>query len=305
MTDEPSGTVAEESAAAPTANSNFAVLAAIADLGQDATPAAIAKKVGIAYSTVNPKLRAWETAGLAERFRPDSGQTLWRLTDAGRASTATPRQFTATAEPAEPTADTAVQAARSASPPPSEAEPSPATAIKAAPDGAGQEPATAFAPVAAGTDTSAPEPTTVDMPSGGELSSDEVPADNTDDAVSGTGEPVTVSDPATAAADQATEPDDGHEADAGTSAAAAAPATRRRPKGALQASALAVLQAHPDGEYTVDAVKKMIDQADAKTGYPRASHGAVSNALDKLEADAAVVRVDDRKVVTFRLTLAG
>jgi hypothetical protein len=101
MTDESRDRNTGEADQAEPANSNFAVLAAIAELGLGATPAAIAKKVGIAYSTVNPKLRAWETAGLAERFRHDTGQTLWRLTDAGRASTATPPQFADAATPAE------------------------------------------------------------------------------------------------------------------------------------------------------------------------------------------------------------
>ena len=304
MTDESSDMATGETEE-PTANSNFAVLAAIADLDQDATPAAIAKAVGIAYSTVNPKLRAWETAGLAERFRNDSGQTLWRLTAAGRASTATPSEFTEAPEPDETDAPTG-QATGSVAPPAATA-PLSATSAETPDDGDPDEPPEqASAPAPADSDTSLAELATTHTPSSVDvdLSSDEKPRD--DATVGDTAGPVDSGAPpdtATPAAETA-EPDKG-DADGGTTTAVAAPTKQRRPKGALRTSALAVLQANPDREYTIDDVKKQIDQDDADTGYPRASHGAVSNALDKLEADAAVERIDDRKATTFRLTPAA
>jgi hypothetical protein len=65
------------------------VLAALAELGE-ATAADVAEHAGLGYSTTTPKLRAWEDSGQAERVRTDDGRTLWRLTPAGRAATATP-----------------------------------------------------------------------------------------------------------------------------------------------------------------------------------------------------------------------
>ncbi|MDH6466057.1 DNA-binding MarR family transcriptional regulator [Micromonospora sp. A200] len=91
MTDTPSETVPAHSA--------FKVLAALAELGE-ATAATVAEHAGLGYSTTTPKLRAWEGSGQAERFRTDDGRTLWRLTDAGRAATATPQPTTAAPDPA-------------------------------------------------------------------------------------------------------------------------------------------------------------------------------------------------------------
>lgn len=94
------------------AHGAFKVLAALAELGE-ATAAAVAEHAGLGYSTTTPKLRAWEGSGQAERFRTEDGRTLWRLTDAGRAATAT----TATTQPAaadtpDPTADPAADEER-------------------------------------------------------------------------------------------------------------------------------------------------------------------------------------------------
>lgn len=255
MTDESRDRNTGEADGAEPANSNFAVLTAIAELDLGATPAAIAKKVGIAYSTVNPKLRAWETAGLAERFRHDTGQTLWRLTDAGRASTATPPQFTDPAAPtetvlADPAADEATEPAM---------------------------------PVGSGPAAAAPPPVTAD--------SSEITGD-ADETVTSAAAPAPADGDTTSSATR-------HGGSGLTTAAA--PAKRKRPKGALQASALAILQAEPDSEYKVDEIRKLIDKADADTGYPRASHGAVANALDSLGRDGKAVKVEDRKAATFTL----
>jgi hypothetical protein len=268
MTDESRDRTTGEPEQAEPANSNFAVLAAIAELGLGATPAAIAKKVGIAYSTVNPKLRAWENAGLAERFRHDTGQTLWRLTDAGRASTATPPQFADAATPAE-------------------------TALA---DSAGDE---------------ATEPA---MPAGSDPAAAVLPpvtADSSEITDGGDGDETVTSHAAPAPADgdttssETADSDTGQRGASGRTTAAAAPAKRKRPKGALQAGALAILQANSGGEYKVDEMRKLIDEADAGTGYPRASHGAVANALDSLERDGKAAKVEDRKAATFTLVPAA
>jgi DNA-binding MarR family transcriptional regulator len=264
MTDDSRDRKTGDADQAEPANSNFAVLAAIAELGLGATPAAIAKKVGIAYSTVNPKLRAWETAGLAERFRPESGQTLWRLTDAGRASTATPPQFADAATPAETALDDS--AADEATEPDLLA---------------GSDPAAA-----------APPPVTAD-------SSEITDGGDADETGTYPAEPAPADGGPTSS--EAADSDTGQYGASGTTAAAAAPAKRKRPKGALQVSALAILQANSGSEYKVDEMRKLIDQADAGTGYPRASHGAVANALDSLERDGKAVKVEDRKAATFTL----
>ncbi|MGN9807127.1 MarR family transcriptional regulator [Micromonospora sp. L32] len=91
MTDTPSETIPAHSA--------FKVLAALAELGE-ATAATVAEHAGLGYSTTTPKLRAWEGSGQAERFRTDDGRTLWRLTDAGRAATATPQPAANAPDPA-------------------------------------------------------------------------------------------------------------------------------------------------------------------------------------------------------------
>ncbi|MEV0430588.1 MarR family transcriptional regulator [Micromonospora sp. NPDC050495] len=72
----------------PPAHSAIKVLAALAELGE-ATAAEVAERAGLGYSTTTPKLRAWEGTGQAERFPAGDGRTLWRLTDAGHAATAT------------------------------------------------------------------------------------------------------------------------------------------------------------------------------------------------------------------------
>mgnify|MGYP003784556799 CR=1 FL=1 len=53
------------------------VLDALLALGA-ATAAKVGEHAGLAYPTTTPKLRKLETLGLAERFRSDASQTLWR-----------------------------------------------------------------------------------------------------------------------------------------------------------------------------------------------------------------------------------
>jgi hypothetical protein len=59
----------------------------------------------------------------------------------------------------------------------------------------------------------------------------------------------------------------------------------RRPKGALRAEVLAVLQDHPDSTFKVSQVCKHL---------PGASAGAIANALDKLVADGTARQVADK-----------
>jgi hypothetical protein len=58
------------------------VLTALAVLGE-ASPADIASKAGLGYSTVPPKLRNLQTDDLAIRTTDGSGKTLWKLTPKG------------------------------------------------------------------------------------------------------------------------------------------------------------------------------------------------------------------------------
>jgi hypothetical protein len=58
------------------------VLAALAVLGE-ASPADIASKAGLGYSTVPPKLRNLQTDDLADRTTDGSGKTVWKLTPKG------------------------------------------------------------------------------------------------------------------------------------------------------------------------------------------------------------------------------
>ncbi|KUL31423.1 hypothetical protein [Actinoplanes awajinensis] len=277
MTDEPT--------VAPPANSAFRVLAAIADLGE-ATAAAIAEKAGLAYPTVTPKLRAWESTGQAEKYQnKDTAQTLWRLTESGKASTATPAQHAA--RPADADETPAKATVKPAKRRPTVAEPDPGNPTSdgepdaAEPvhhDAAVPAPALAPATAATGTDDATPD---VDACAAAIRAAD--PPD---------------APPTASAADDETVPADGGPAKA---TGAGMPVKCRRPKGALEASALAILQANPDSEYKVGAMKAAIDEVDADTGYPRASEGAVSNALDKLAHQNKAVRVEGRKAATFQL----
>jgi DNA-binding SARP family transcriptional activator len=64
------------------------VLGALADLG-DVTAAAIASHLGLPYPAATARLVQWEHTGHAETIRTDTGRTLWRLTDTGRAALGT------------------------------------------------------------------------------------------------------------------------------------------------------------------------------------------------------------------------
>jgi DNA-binding MarR family transcriptional regulator len=277
MTDEPTDP--------PPANSAFRVLAALADLGE-ATAAAIAEKAGLGYSTVTPKLRAWEDAGQAEMYHNEhTSQRLWRLTEAGMATTATPTRHTI------------------------------------APTGGGTDPAPAPTKPASRRRAATVEPEQqrrgTDEPDAADpvRSDDGDPAAPTpppdtapDDGTQPTAAPAAATSaedradaPPTGAADDQPAPGDDDTNEATSDSTSEAVPKRRRPKGALEASALKILQANPGTEYKVGEMKTAIDDADADTGYPRASEGATSNALDKLARENKAVRVEGRKAATFQL----
>jgi hypothetical protein len=264
MTDTPSTSDGPEPA-----HSAFRVLTAIADLGE-ATAAAIAQHAELGYSTVTPKLRAWETSGHAEKYRhAATSQTLWRLTAAGRATTGVTDD-----EIALHAADGSMAPAVPADSPPADIDAAPSHSGADRHDdveGADGDDAEDVGPEVGepDADIAAAEP----APTPSDADADPLPAD------------------ATAAADDAdATPHD----DANTSAAPepAAVAKRKRPAGALEASVLDILRNRPDETFKVNDLRKLVDKADEGTGYSAASAGAVSNALTKLTGTGDVDTVE-------------
>jgi hypothetical protein len=254
------------------AHSAFRVLAALADLGE-ATAAAIAQHAGLGYSTVTPKLRAWETSGHAEKYRhAATNQTLWRLTSAGRAATgAEGTALHADTEPSK-SVDGADRPAGS-----SPAEPAPSDVPPAEPDAIPSQTG-----VACQRDDEQPAPCVV--------AAQLVPTPP-DAAVDADPQPA---EPAEDDSGDAAVPD-------GSGAVATPPpvAKRKRPAGALEASALAILRSRPDEEFKVNDLRKLVDEADEGTGFPAASAGAISNALTKLTGKGEVDTVE-AKHATFQ-----
>ncbi|MEV0726908.1 MarR family transcriptional regulator [Micromonospora purpureochromogenes] len=251
------------------AHSTFRVLAALAVLGE-ASAAAVAEKAGLGYSTTTPKLRAWEDSGQAERVRTADGRTLWRLTDAGRTATAT----TATTDP-----------------PPAGVETPELTAEPDATDAhsqSGEGPSATSPggdPPASGDDHREPAPTSPDP---GAMPDPEVSTATGDDA---RGEPPAGPAPQK----QPDDPDPGEALQAETR-----PATARRAGGSLRGAVLDVLEAHPDRQYKVGELCRLVDAANAGTDAAKASAGAVANALAKLVVAGNVVQTVERPA-TFQL----
>jgi hypothetical protein len=264
------------------AHSAFLVLTAIADLGE-ATAAAIAQHAGLGYSTVAPKLRAWENSGHAEKYRHDqTNQTLWRLASAGRVATATPAEHAgpSAAEPENtaPRGDT------------DQPHTDPAS-------GSPAEPAAVSPPV---------EPKPSDVPST-EPQPDPPYAGEEGQHFEGPQTEVVAVEPVPVAAAVApdAEPDpDGAAAgidDAKTDGTAArpapnsaAPAKRKRPASALETSVLTILQSRPDEHFRVNDLRKLVDTADEGSGYPAASAGAIFNALTKLTGKGEALLAEER-----------
>lgn len=226
----------------------------------DLTAAAIAEMTGMAYSTVTPKLRKLEDDGRAERVRTN-GRTLWRLTTTA-----------------------------------------PATAADSgdAADDPGDEPDAGTLPAPADT---LPETTSADTSDHG----DSGPAD----ADTTTAEPVDADsadaspDPADAAPQPATtgadsDPADGHSAPppqpADTASTPLPEADRiRRPSGALDRTAMRVVQDNPDTAYKVTELARLIDKADDAAGhhYKIASPGAVILACNRLVDRGCMTQVTE------------
>jgi hypothetical protein len=257
------------------------VLDSLLALGE-ATAAKVGEHAGLAYPTTTPKLRKLETLGLAERFRNDASQTLWRAasTDAaGRGDgTREAAQATtpATDAPGHPGESGTTEAGADGAAPRDPAPAAPDTG-EAVP----QSPATPAAAPGAG------------QPAEPEESGDDAPEGTTTTTSTAAGPATTGGDDAPAGED-ATAP-----ADAPTPKA-----KRKRPAGALEASVLSILRGDPDGQYKVNDLRKLVDKADEATGYPAASAGAIANALDKLTGKGQVVSIP-AKHATFQAAPAA
>jgi hypothetical protein len=254
------------------------ITATMTELGQ-ATAGDIAKHAGMPYSSTTPKLRSLEQQGTAQRVKVD-GRTLWLLTVAG------PAQDTAGPDGADnPDPDPDADPELEPEPEPDEigpddaVAPSPAedsgdavTTVEAVADGEHRDAADALPPSAS--PGPATDPQAVEQPPTGAATT---PAAAADAATAG--EPV----PAPAA------PDEPQPAEQDTPQQAG-----KRPKGALQAAALKVLQDQPDRQFKVGEVCKLINQADAGKGWSKASPGAVVNDLNKLAGQNKAQRTVDQ-----------
>ncbi|MEV0811350.1 MarR family transcriptional regulator [Micromonospora sp. NPDC050200] len=272
-------------------HSAFKVLAALAELGE-ATAAAVAEHAGLGYSTTTPKLRAWEGSGQVERFRTGDGRTLWRLTDSGRAATATAGAPHPTATPEGPQA-TAGPVGTDEQSQASDGSPSAAVADVPPPASGGASPRShpdQHAPVAP--DPAEPtEPAELTEPNQ-EVEAPTVAASTpvADADQDASGEPTPADGRPDAEAADA--PPDGSR-----------PGTARRIGGSLRGAVLDILEAHPDRAYKTGELTKLIDAANAGTGAAKASAGAVANAATKLVADGKAVQTVDRPA-TFQLAPA-
>ena len=252
------------------------VLDALIALG-GATAAKVGEHAGLAYPTTTPKLRKLETLGLAEKFRNEASQTLWRAAS------------TEAAAGKNDSIDGAAQAPSSASDlpgHPGESSSAGADADDVAPNEAAE--------------AQAAEPEAV------KAEAVEAQAAEPEAAEPEAAEPEAAEPEAVEA--EAAEPEEygnDHAPDGTTSAAAEPTTSGDDPAGALEASVLAILQGDPDSEYKVNDLRKLIDNADEATGYPAASAGAIANALDKLTGKGQVISVLERKHATFQAAPAG
>ncbi|MFI2651810.1 MarR family transcriptional regulator [Micromonospora fulviviridis] len=261
----------------PPSHSAFKVLAALAELGH-ATATEVAEHAGLGYSTTTPKLRAWECSGQAERFRTGDGRTVWRLTDAGRAATATTRPPAAADAPAP-----------AAEPEPSGLEAAQLEAVQLEAAEARLQPGDADPPAVADTTD----------PHGSDAASQPQPEPDASDARdSAAGE---APDKATETACQ-TRPGN-HATDDGPRGEDRS-AAGRRTGGSLRGAVLDILEAHPDRAYKTGELCKLIDASNAGKGAARASAGAVANAAIKLVASGKAVQTVERPA-TFQLAPAN
>ncbi|WP_433493649.1 MarR family transcriptional regulator [Micromonospora sp. CA-248089] len=304
------------------AHTMFTVLAALSELGE-ATATAVAEHAGLGYSTATAKLRAWEKTGQAERFRSDDNRAMWRLTDTGRTTTATPpsNQGAADTSPsgtAAATSDTGTPTdpLGTACVPERDGEPP----VPAARDTDGASPAlasTGGAPAPLDTVTSSSGGD--EQPPSGEAGHDRQQSDAVPDDAEGEadadadaqGEAEADADAdaqgeaeADADADAQGEAEADADAEGGSNpdpqGQAAGTGNNRRVKGSLRGAVLDILEAHPDRQYKTSELCKLIDAANAGSGARKASQGAVFNAAIKLVAAGALVQTVERPA-TFQL----
>jgi DNA-binding transcriptional ArsR family regulator len=327
MTSTPTNTTPDRAAPAPLAPSVAKVLAALYRLGE-ATAATIATEAGLGYSTTTPKLRTLEAAGLAEPTRSDTGRSLWRLTDTGRAHADQGHHGQPAPEPRSRDTDTPGTAAehgprgddtqeageaagqdhdqRPAAESPADGQPdacqesaSPAPGdADAAPDAAAEAEGTE---TDHGDDSDRPtaepkvpvttddtDPATGPTPAANEA--DAKPA-TTDSVPAGMTTDSTTGEPAA----EAPAPPPATEA-----ASEAAQAPTRRASGTLRGAILDILEANPGQQYKVSELCKLVDRANEGSGAKKASAGAVHNAAVKLVGTGRAVLAAE-KPATFAL----
>lgn len=290
----------DDTSTAGPAHSAFRILAALADLGE-ATATAIAEHTRLGYSTVTPKLRAWENSGHAERYRSDSNQTLWRLTATGRATTtptdapaaapdtaaapeddattAGPDAAAPTGDPGAPLADEPVDEA------PTAAHTEPLSGNEAADTGSTEDQGThQHVDVATSDGAENDAGSAHDSPDNAALTDPASTHAGPEAAVTGPDAPATSAAPPSHPAPgtgtttaEATAPADDPGKDTGNAATG-----ERRASGLLRASVLKVLQTRPGQGYKVSELCNLINEANSGTGASKASAGAVANAAHKL-----------------------
>ncbi|MFE9206627.1 MarR family transcriptional regulator [Micromonospora sp. NPDC007230] len=270
------------------AHTMFTVLAALSELGE-ATATAVAEHAGLGYSTATAKLRAWEKTGQAERFRSDDNRAMWRLTETGRTTTATPPSTQGAADT--PPGGTAVATSDTATP----TDP-PSTVDRPERDG---EP-----PVPAARDTDSASPALAST-GGAPAPLDTVTSSSSGDEQPSSGEAGHDRQQSDAAPDDAeTEAEAGGESNSDPQGQAAATGNSRRVKGSLRGAVLDILEAHPDRQYKTSELCKLIDAANAGSGARKASQGAVYNAAIKLAAAGTAMQTVERPA-TFQLAPAA
>ncbi|HEX8343563.1 MAG TPA: MarR family transcriptional regulator [Actinoplanes sp.] len=278
------------------------ILAALTELGE-ATAAALAQHAGIGYSTTTPKLRALEADGHAERFRTTEGHTLWRLTSTARAGTAADATGTPSNDGGEqpPSGNTAVAAASdSADPDPLEGEGPSERDLHDVP-AAGHD-MTHSQPGMDNTEPALPEPGTVADPAV-DTAQQSVPRMDTTtaDPARATLPDADDTDPTSANDDKQPQPQMSVNEPAAThSGAERDGGAPRRSPGSMRAAILDVCEAHPDRQYKVGELCKLIDQANEGTGAAKASQGAVYNAAVKLAGTGTLVQTVETPA-TFQL----
>ncbi|AYF26765.1 hypothetical protein CSH63_04670 [Micromonospora tulbaghiae] len=326
MTSTPTSTTTAPLVPAPLAPSVAKVLAALHRLGE-AAAATIATEAGLGYSTTTPKLRTLHAAGLAEPTRSDTGPTLWRITDTGRAHIGQGRHGQPAPGPATRDTDTSGISA--------ERGPRGGDRQEAG-EAAGQDddqPPVAEVPAVGqpevGGESASPAPGDVEAAPGEDCGAENTEADHGEASVRRPAEPDVPVVGGTGPAAGATPAADGVDAEpatpevpgAGTAVdstsgglaadvPAAPPATEapggevqarlRRASGILRGAILDILEANPGRQYKVSELCRLVDRANEGTGAKKASAGAVHNAAVKLVGTGRVVLAAERPA-TFAL----